>query len=221
MRVFYSRNIDKAEKLEEFCVKNNIQLIAEPLIRFEAVDFERPAGNHDVIFFTSPRSVDFFLQRLNVPMEAQIACIGESTKIHLEKQGFHVEFFGQNSSEPEQVAQDFLKWLGSRKVLFPISDQSNRSVQSVLNDNQYTEVVVYRTIETPKLLDTKFEFLIFSSPSNARSFLANHEILSTQIVACFGRTTHNYLLSQGVYSIILDSPTEDAVIHFLENQIHS
>lgn len=216
MLIFYSRPRDKAKELAEFCQKNNYDLIAQSLISFKEVPFELPKKSFNVVFFTSPRSVDFFLQSAKLAPNMQIACIGSSTAKHLTELGFKVNFMGKNSAEPQQVAEDFQSWLGSKTVLFPISDQSNRSISKVLSDGQFTEVIVYKTLENSMKITPKPDVLVFSSPSNARAFFKKNTIHIKQIVCSFGRTTHNFLITQNIYSELLEEPSEEAVIAFLQ-----
>lgn len=215
MLIFYSRSKEKAEKLTTFCKENNLELITQSLISFEAVPFELPDEPFDVVFFTSPRSVDFFIKRSDLHSDTLIACIGSSTEKHLNSLGFKASFVGENSVEPEQVAIDFQNWLDSKKVLFPISDLSNRSISKVLNRAQFVEIIVYKTIEIGRKIEPAPDVLIFSSPSNARAFLNENTINKSQKVCSFGRTTYNYLTSQHIPSQILEDPSEEAVIAFL------
>lgn len=218
MQLFYSRNIEQAQKLADYCFDNQINLTAQSLIEFRSVEAQFPIGSINVIFFTSPRSVDFFLKQFSIPSHCEIACIGTQTKKHLEHLGFTVSFFGQNSTDPNSVALDFSKWLGNRIVLFPISNISNRSISSVLPQNQIYEVVVYETIENPFEFSEKFDFYVFTSPSNARAFLSKNSISPFAKVLCFGTTTHNFLMKNGVNSEIIEEPSEDALIHYLNQR---
>ncbi len=217
MTIFYSRNLKQAQKLAAYCKSNGIRLLAESLISFDAVDFSLSNKVFDVVFFTSPRSVDFFLAKAEIAGNQKVACIGTQTQKHLEKLGHSVAFFGANSTEPEEVALDFRFWLGEQSVLFPVSNQSNRSIPAVLNETQYEELVVYRTVEQPKIFDENPDVLIFSSPSNARAYLVGNTLAPNQKVACFGRTTHQFLQEHQIEAKILSAPTEEAVVAFLDS----
>lgn len=221
MLLFYSRDLKQAPKLAEYCAENDIQLHAQSMISFEEVDFKMPDKNMDVVFFTSPRSVDFFLQKAEVLKHQKVACIGTQTKNHLENLGLKVSFYGVNSTEPDEVAQTFLLWLGNQTVLFPVSDQSNRSITKVLNTPQIEEIVVYKTLEKPQSFSEIPDVLIFSSPSNASAYLKANTIGSNQKVACFGRTTFNFLNNNKIAAHILSAPTEEAVLAFLEISYHN
>lgn len=215
MLIFFSRDCNQAQKLKAFCEAKNIDLIAKSFIAFESVDYKQPKKKIDVLFFTSPRSVDFYLLKCAIPEFIQVACIGAQTKAHLENRGIAVDFYGKDSTEPGLVANDFQKWIGNRFVLFPISNLSNRSISKILPTSQYLEIVVYKTIEKPESLQCVPNILVFSSPSNARAYFKMNKFFNHQKVFCFGRTSYNYLKDNAVEAEILSEPTEDALINIL------
>jgi uroporphyrinogen-III synthase len=215
MLVFYSREAEKAQQIQQFCSEHGFQLLAQSLISFEAVQFHLEDKNADVIFFTSPRSFDYFTAQESIQSAQEIACIGIGTKNHIESHGFQVSFYGQDSTHPDVVAKDFTLWLGARRVLFPISNISNRSVQKVLAVEQYQEVVVYNTVSKSVELESQPDILIFSSPSNAAAFLEKNSIYPDQKVACFGTTTKRFLASRKIEAVVLTSPDEEGVLEYL------
>lgn len=215
MVLFYSRDLNQAPKLAEYCKRNSIELVAQSMISFEEVHFEIPDKNFDVVFFTSPRSVDFFLAKSEITRNQKMACIGTQTKSHIEQLGLQVDFWGEDSTQPDEVAQAFRLWLGERRVLLPVSNKSNRTVPKALNADQYEELVVYKTVEKPSKIDENIAVLIFSSPSNASAFLHANTITTHQIVACFGRTTQQFLQDKQIDAQIISAPKEAAVLEFL------
>lgn len=215
MLIFYSREPEKAVQIQKYCDEHGFQLQAQSLISFEALPFELDQKSFDVIFFTSPRSFDFFRAQESIHEHQTIACIGLGTKKHIESLGFQVSFFGFDSTHPAEVAGDFKLWLGARKVLFPISDISNRSVQKVLGVEQYHEIVVYKTVPKSVELASNPDILIFSSPSNAAAYLEQNAINVNQKVACFGTTTQLFLKSKNIEAGVLNSPDEFGVLDYL------
>ncbi len=215
MLIFYSRNPEQASQIAQFCDNNGFQLIAQSLIRFEAAPIEKEIPLTDVLFFTSPRAFDFYLQSNGINEKQELACIGTGTKNHIVQNGFNVSFFGLDSTKPHEVALDFKTWLGDRTVLFPVSNISNRSVQQVLSDKQISEVVVYQTIPKAIHLPVAPDVLIFSSPSNAEAYLQQNQVSDSQKIACFGTTSQAFLQSKHIESKILRTPDEQGVIEFL------
>lgn len=215
MLIFYSREATKAQQIQHFCSENGFQLLAQSLITFEAVPFQLTEKKTDVIFFTSSRSFDYFMAQETIEGTQEIACIGAGTKNHIEPHGFQVSFFGKDATNPNEVATTFKSWLGNRTVLFPVSNISNRSVQNVLTETQYHEIVVYKTVSISVELNPIPNILIFSSPSNAAAYLEKNQIHPHQKVACFGRTTELFLQSRNIEADVLQSPDEVGVVAYL------
>lgn len=215
MLVFYSREPENAQQIKLFCEQKGIQLLTKSLITFEKQAFSLDKKPSDVIFFTSPRSFDFFTAQEKISATQEIACIGAGTKNHVESKGLAVSFYGIDSSHPIKVAETFKSWLGSKTVLFPVSNISNRTVQSVLSKNQCTEVVVYNTVPRNFKMSAHPDILIFSSPSNAAAYLKQNSIHPNQKVACFGTTTQQFLIAKNIESTILTSPDENGVLNLL------
>jgi uroporphyrinogen-III synthase len=219
MLLFYSRNPENSQKLDSYCKENSVKLISKSLIEFQAVHFDPNLKLFDVVFFASPRAVDFFLNGFSDVSKFQIACIGESTKKHIENIGIQVDFFGEDSTNPALVAVQFKAWVNQKKVLFPISNQSNHSISNALPKHQFQEIIVYKTIAKTIVLTEKPDLIIFSSPSNARAYLNLNAIRSNQKVICYGQTTHKFLLSHGIEAEIIAEPNETGVISFLRKHL--
>lgn len=197
MKVFVSKKVTDSTFLG-FIEQKNIDLIDQPMIDFEAVDFDSPNEDYDVIFFTSPRSANFYLQRCNVPKLVNIATIGSSTTQFVESKGYKVNFTGETSGKPTVVAKEFKSFVEGSKVLFPQSNHSRQSMQKALNKEQIVNLIVYKTILTPVQLDINPSLLVFTSPTNAQSFLMENKIKKEQKVIAWGKTTEGYLKENGV-----------------------
>jgi len=216
MVVFYSRKPEQSKAIQAFCDSRGFQLLAEPFIAFESVAFTTENLEHEIVFFTSPRSFDFYVSQEKINEDIALACIGHSTQKHVESFGYITAFVGSQSNKPKVVAEEFKSWLGQRKVLFPISNISNQTIQAVLPNNQFHEIVVYKTLLLDKKLDLQPDVLIFTSPSNAKAYLKNQEIDSQKKVACFGQTTGDFLISKKITHTTLETTDEAGVIKYLE-----
>ena len=174
--IFLSSNSDSSLPIVDFCNKNGILLARRSFISFQQVPFEVP-NDWEVVFFSSPRSFDFFVSdHFILESDQQIACIGVETKNHIESKGYVVSFFGENAGNPKEIANQFKEWLGPRRVLFPQSTRSNKSIETELSDTQKIPLVVYETVEDPILFRTVFSIYIFTSPSNYYSFISVNSI---------------------------------------------
>jgi uroporphyrinogen-III synthase len=88
------------------------------MISFVGLEF-KVEESFDVVFFSSPRSVQFFLEKHKLFNHILTGCIGRATADELAKWGLNASFIGSNAGQPEQVGVSFKNWLGDRKVLFP------------------------------------------------------------------------------------------------------
>ncbi len=216
--LFISREVKKDGPLSQFCKEKKIQLIAEPLIGFElitALDFPKT----DVIFFTSPRSVNFFLLQSTILENQLLATVGERTAQVLESRGYQVDFVGKNPTQPELVAHDFSTWLGEQTVLFPQSDRSNQTIQKQLNPNQCVNREVYKTILLSKTITPQPDILIFSSPSNAEAYLNTNTIYTTQRVLAYGSSTATFLASKKIPNQLVDGIMERDIVIGLSRMV--
>jgi uroporphyrinogen-III synthase len=215
--VFISKAAIPNGPLHSFCKENNLRLIDKSLLAFKGVCPEEKPVKTDVIFFTSPRSVQFYFKYFNLRQPA-LATVGDATAKELEKHKLSAHFIGQTASNPKQVAKEFKTWLGNKTVLFPQSQRSNRTMQSELNPDQYIDLVVYETHLETKKLEHSPNYLVFTSPSNAEAYLLSNEITNEQVVLSFGTTTSKYLDDLGVKNHCLNEPTEEAVVLEMKNE---
>jgi uroporphyrinogen-III synthase len=200
--LFVSRELNENDPLFQFCESKGWKLLAKSMIRFECIESPLPKNQAEVVFFTSPRSVTFFLDQDKIEIDQKIACIGSKTADFIKKSHYSVDFYAKNEKIPRLAAEEFKSWLGMRRVLFPISDKSNKSMQKILPPNNYDEIVVYKTLFAPIKLDFFPDYILFSSPSNVDAFLELNSINKKQKVYAWGETTQAHLLSFGVESEI-------------------
>ena len=184
--IFISKDLSEVTILQQFCLANNINLIAHSLIRFEAIPFE-VNQTYDVLFISSIRAAEFFLKTEKIKPETIIACIGQITARKLEELGLKITFVGEKSGKPIEVAEEFKKWLGNRTVLIPQSNISKRTIGSHLPSSQCIEPIVYKTLSDCEVIPV-CETYVFTSPSNVDSFLTCNEPPQGKVIA-WGETT--------------------------------
>lgn len=207
------------DRLAIFCTEYDWRLIALPMISFQQISFEPPQPEeYDWIFFTSRRSVDFFMS-LELPKKSKkLAVIGKSTAKALEEWEYKASFIGERSGDPDHVAESFLEQIEPEdKVLFPQSSISNRSIQRRLSEEQCLNLVVYETFTMPRRVSGLPMILVFSSPSNVRGFLQMNEISPLQKVIAWGNTTAHFLKQSNVrVDYTLAESSYDALIPVLK-----
>ena len=215
--VFISRNLEEVPELSEFCAQRNIRLTAQSLIRFKAVPFSI-TEEYPVIFFSSIRAAHFFLLEKELAPSTAIACIGAETALKLKQLGLECEFVGDKAGDPESVAAAFKNWLGDRKVLIPCSDRSNRSVANALPEGQSQEVIVYKTIHDPVLIND-CDIYIFSSPTNVESFFKENILPDPAAVISWGKTTDRALQKHDITPVhTLQHSSNKEIVSWLEKQ---
>jgi len=200
--------------LQQFCAHHGWQLIDRSLLSFKALISNEKPPKVDVIFFTSPRSVRFYLEQYK-PTNELLATIGEATAQVLKHHNFTPEFIGKTASHPKLVAKEFKLWLGNKTVLFPQSQRSNRTMQSELNKDQCVDLVIYETQLEKLRVEYSPNFLVFTSPSNVEAYLLHNNITNSQKVVSYGTTTSAYLLERGIQNHCLSEPTEKHVVDLL------
>jgi len=201
MTIFISKEVDDLDFIN-FIREKTLELCAVPMISFKSKVFPIPKEEeYGAVFFTSPRSVLFFLDKVELTSSKFIGAIGKSTASFIYQQGYSVHFTGIQSGKPKEVAKAFKAAVGDQKVLFPQSSRSKKSVQKYLDRDQCVDLVVYETLLEPKELKDPPEILVFTSPSNVEAFLKKNSIDKSQKIIAWGDSTALYLEDKGCSSI--------------------
>ncbi|MFN4911007.1 MAG: uroporphyrinogen-III synthase [Flavobacteriales bacterium] len=190
MRVFFSAESTANIPLMQATQELSIELIAHPLIAFNALQ-NTPRKPYEVIFFSSPRSYTY--GKALIRPEVLVACYSHGTAKHLSR----VDWQGNTPGNPARTAQEFNAWVGQKSVLFPVSDRSLGSVSKVFPEAQKEVVTVYETL----LLPTKVplcSIYIFTSPSNAEAFLQVNDFPKDARAIAWGDSTRSFLESKGI-----------------------
>lgn len=217
-RLFISKPFADLNLLPDWCLKNDVELVATSFISFEPLSFQINQP-FDVIFFGSSRAVSFFLTKNTIPKDVQIAVAGIATKEALETKGYTANFCPKNSGQVHQSAMDFASWVGSRTVLFPISTISKKSYTQHLTQEQCIPVEVYKTIITNGAIPPA-DWYFFTSPSNVEGFLQLNNFPEHSKVIAFGQSTQEELQTSTNRMIFaLKEASEEAVIHYLSSII--
>ncbi len=207
-RILISRNVLQESILARFCADKGIELIGESFIRTDVIpDIQFPKT--DWIFFSSPRAVLLFFEYYSVE-DQKIAVLGEGTADALSKYGRQAQFVGETNMEPSTIGKTFAAKIAQKeKVLFPISQISRRSVSSQLQNENKAEVVFYETHLDEKEIDSNFDCIIFTSPSNVDGFLAENVVLTSTTLLCLGELTKQHLEERQVSVPIFNVGTSE------------
>jgi uroporphyrinogen-III synthase len=213
--IFLSSESKSSLPIVQFCADRNIKLIRQSLISFKALDFEVPA-DWEVVFFSSPRSFDFFYkQEFRLQGYQKIACIGSETKAHIERFGFLVDFFGDEAGKPDEVGAAFKTWLGNRVALFPQSSISNKSIEKSIPKSLAKPLIVYETIND-NLEVIHCAIYIFTSPSNFKSYTQRNTLPRDSKIIAWGETTNQSILKAGgLVDFVLKTSSYSELIEIL------
>ena len=193
--VFITKSPADRGVLYDFCVAHSIDIRYHSFLMFKQVDLlEIPTSN--VLFFSSKRAVDYFLNQSKIPNNSSIACIGESTKKHLETKGFHVDFVGENAGQPEVVSRKLSDWLGTRTITIVLAKDSKQSIVKQLDPTKIKLAVVYETLISAQKMNQSYDCYVFTSPSNVDGFLLENSLPSDANIIAWGETTKEYLLAK-------------------------
>lgn len=215
-KLFFSG--EAGETLQQFCQQHAIELTSKSLISFKAVLFEI-RHPFDVVFISSKRSFNYFISQVKNYQSFDYAVIGQETANYLNDLISSIKFIGEYSGKPEQVGQDFSNWLGDRRVLFPVSLRSQKTVASAVPDTQKEIVYCYDTLLVREVVE-QHDLYVFTSPSNVEAFLLENAFPADCTIVAWGTTTAKYMRSRGVEpSITLERSSEAELVEVLQNRL--
>lgn len=195
MRIYLSRTEESSLDFIAALKQRNIEVIAFSQIEIRPLSFE-VKGSFDWIFFSSSHAAQVFFQQEKYNPNQLYGAIGKATAAAVPGP---CAFVG-DSSNTEEVALHFKDKIQNQTVIFPIGNRSVRSIQSVLDVNQFQEVVVYETLDNPTPIEL-CDAYVFSSPSNVFAAL-KHTDLQDGLCFSFGKSTSQALRAAGVRRII-------------------
>ncbi|MDG1330867.1 MAG: uroporphyrinogen-III synthase [Crocinitomicaceae bacterium] len=195
-RIFISKNTSEIEPYRSQFEEIGYTVLNHSFLSFSPIEFD-VERDYDVLLFGSVRSVIFFKACESIPENKAIGCVGGKTAELLETLGHTVDFVGAKSGEPKRVAEEFKSWLGAKRVLFPISDRSLKTISSVIDENQKEEVVVYSTEVKDSVVD-ECDVYVLTSPSNVEGFFIENDIPKGSEVIAWGKSTESALIEKGI-----------------------
>lgn len=208
--LFISKPREEVEDLFIYLQNRGIHLVAESFIAFEPLDVEINL-EYDVVFFGSPRAVDFFTAKNSIPKEKQIACVGSITAETLKKKGYSVHFNGDDYPGLEAASRAFANWIGTKRVLFPLSSRSLKTFAKHIPEQQIELRTIYHTRTLTKRIPA-CSIYVFTSPSNVEGFLNANSVPDNSYVISWGPSTTKALNKSG---IVPDHTLQTSSIHSL------
>ncbi len=200
-KLFVSRKLEESSYLKRLMNRIQWLLVDKSLIETTSIEIKEIPGC-DWIFFYSKNAVKYFFENVkyqNIKIEdKKFACIGHKTAEYLERYNISPDFVGVGNNI-EDVGKQFLEKCNHQKVLFPCSDISLKSIEKIIqSDVEFIYLPVYRTIEKPRAFSIEFDYYVFTSPSNVRSFFSLNRIPEHSKIIAIGESTKRELVKHSV-----------------------
>ena len=213
-RIFISKNASEVETLNDYLISQGKDLVPHSFLQFSQLEFQLK-DQYDVIFFGSPRSVSFFTAQCEIPESVQIACVGGKTTEAIQGLNRKVDFNGENNGDINEVALAFKQWCEDKKILFPISSLSLKTISSQFKEHQKIELKVYRTDILGYIIQD-CDTYVFTSPSNVKGFLELNSLPKNAEVIAWGESTSSALSALKIkVAKVLSKPSIEELKSFL------
>lgn len=216
--VFITRDLKADDYLYRTLSAHEYKVEGSSCITTEAVHFGDLAVS-DWIFFASGNAVEyFFSQNPSVAEETKFAVIGNGTENKLRTFNKAAHFVGSENSTQE-IAKKFAALVKNQCVLFPIAEGSLMTVQKELDEStRVLNITCYKTKLKTKVLASEADLLLFTSPSNVKSYFVSNFLNKDQQAIAIGKATGDELRKAGIANpIIALSPNEQGLIECVFN----
>ena len=198
-RVFISRDEKRNDFFKRCLEANGYKVFCQSLIEVKQI-LIRKYKKCDWVFFSSKNAVKHFFEQKPDVEGVKFGAVGKSTAEEIRKFGKRAEFIG-NADDTRMTGKKFSALVGNKTVLFPQAKESMKSIQLQLPKREnVVDLIVYETIMKSQVTShkSKFDTLVFTSPSNVESFLEKNKINAEQKVVAMGDATANALKKHGV-----------------------
>ncbi len=162
------------------------------------------------VVFTSSNAVTSVAAMLGeVPVDLKVFSVEGITSKAV------AEYFGDDSLKGtayagQELADEILKHEEVRDVIFFCGDQRRDELPERLRSKglQVKEVVVYKTVATPVLLEHRYDAVLFFSPSAVQSFWAKNTLPEETVCFAIGNTTANTIKNIVHNKVVIAHPPQ-------------
>ncbi len=212
--VFISREIERVTLFKKVIEAHEGSVLAHSCISY-ILKNEVELPKFDRIFFSSPSTVNAFFEINSSVDRNKLVCdaIGTGTAYVLKKLGITPEFIGSDS-DIEKVGNDYLQLLNNQTVLFPIGNNSHRTVQQIIENHvNIIEIEVLTKTSRPNLEKISADVFVFTSSSNINAYAQQHTLSQKATYIVPGAKTASTLRSYGVENVIIaKNPDESELL---------
>jgi len=204
-KIFLSRDAHENNQLNRWLTNLGFTIESKSLIDLKKLTI-KDLPKSDWLFFSSKHAVEFFfMQKPNIGT-TKIGCIGKSTSQAIRELGLRADFIGQ-STDTKLVGKQFAARVGLGKVVFPIARDSMRTIQwQFAKQQNVIDLPIYATLKVPHEVAETTDILVFTSPSNAESYLEKNSIHPHQKIIAMGEATEKALLKARVKNEQIHKP---------------
>ena len=204
--IFISRDAHENNNLNRWLTNLGFTVESKSLIDLKKLTIKE-LPKSDWLFFSSKHAVEFFFMQKPDIGTTKIGCIGKSTSQAIRELGLRADFIGQ-STDTKLVGKQFSARVGLGKVVFPIPRDSMRTIQWQFPKQQNViDLPIYATLKVPHEVAETTDLLVFTSPSNAESYLEKNKIHPHQKIIAMGEATQKSLLKAKVKETQITTPT--------------
>jgi uroporphyrinogen-III synthase len=184
----------------------------ESFIRTEAVNIKEVVDEIQLLatkkitaIFTSMNGVETVIAQLSSKPDWKIFCMGGATK-ELVGKFFGTKLIMATARDAESLAKKIIANKNIEEPVFFCGDQRLDKLPEMLTTAgiELKELVVYKTVHTPKLVEKNYDAIVFFSPSAVHSFFDVNTVATDVILFAIGKTTaaavHTYVNNELVTS---------------------
>ncbi|NND07836.1 MAG: hypothetical protein HKN87_15775 [Saprospiraceae bacterium] len=185
-KLFISRNLH--EKSPFWKLKDRVDIYDHSLLQFRSIPFAKIPESQWLFFYSQQGVVHFFRQLSDQQFtDRKLAAFGPKTADVLAEQVPTIHFIGNGSAKATASALQLVT--NRQAILFIRARQSRRSVQRCLPKNTHPDLIVYDNRPKAKFDVPNCDFLIFTSPLNAKTYFDKYPEVEGQIIFAIGDTT--------------------------------
>jgi uroporphyrinogen-III synthase len=186
-------------------------------------------SNHQLtIVFTSMNAIEAVSSYLsNKKVDWKIFCIGSTTK-KLVKENFGENSVAGTADSASSLADVIIDQKSISSVIFFCGDKRRDELPGKLASHNIegNEIEVYKTFETPQIVNKNYDAILFYSPSAVSSFFSINKINAQTILFAIGNTTANEIKKYADNKISIGKEpekellAEEAINYFATSSIH-
>ncbi len=195
------------EAQQQRLLNSGLGLVHADFIKTEVLDFESDEKIENAIF-TSKNGVNAVLDR-GIKIESAF-CVGMRTKALLEENRVKVIKAGKNG---EALGEIIVNEFQQLEFTYFCAEDRLDILPNILKKSviDVEEIPVYKTVLSPKKIDSGFDGVLFFSPSGVESFFLENELKGEAF--CIGNTTANAVKKYTTnYTIVSKTTVEDVLV---------